>query len=265
MSARDRAVYVAGMRTSDLFAVRGFVKSLLAGALLFALALVARPATAKPGKSAEPAKKCLVGDPSVKMAPVDVKLKCKEGYKDCEAEIPLKAQNCTSGFLEFVKLEMYEKDRRSLILEFSPASIVPPGGSWKEQVPWTTPGEVEAVVYYRPSGDTATDSQRAPVKIANKALDDAHAACDKCQGTWGRFGINQTEGCNCKASDAGKLCHDGDECQGQCLFLGYDNKGRQNGKCSETQRVVGCAEIVEKGVSKLKPVMPPPRKHPVCF
>lgn len=269
MSARDRALYARSLNPPDPRPSRAAKRHpaclWLSGLALAALALFAgSPALAKPPKG-EPAKKCAPGESSVKGAPLDLKLKCKDGWKDCETDIPLKAQNCTSGFVEFVRLEMYEKDRRSLSLEFSPASIVPPGGTWKEQVPWTTPGEMEAVVYYRTAGESATDAARFPVKVANKGLDDAHAACDRCQGTWGRYGLNQNEGCNCRAADAGKTCHDGDDCQGQCLFMAYDNKGNQIGKCSDNQRVVGCAEIVEKGATKLKPVMPPPRKHPVCF
>lgn len=239
----------------------------LAAAALAAAALFWVGAAAAKGKGGDAAapKKCAPGESSVKVAPLELKLKCKEGFHECETDIPLKAQNCTGGFLEFTKLEMYEHDRRSMVLEFSPAAIVPPGASWKEQVPWTTPGDVEAVVYFRPSGTTDTDAARAQVKVINKGLDEAKKACDRCSGTWGKYGINQNEGCNCKSPDAGKLCHDGDECKGECLFFQYDGSGREVGKCSDYQRLSGCLEIVAKGASKLPVKLPPPRKLPTCL
>jgi hypothetical protein len=207
--------------------------------------------------------KCEEG--SVKFVPRDVKLACKDEYRDCETDISLVAKNCSKDFLEFTKLEMYEQNRRSLILEFSPASIVPPGAAWQEKVPWTTVGNVEAVVFFRPAGSSNVDKAMTDVKVRNHALDTAKAACEKCSGTWGRYGINNKERCNCKTKDAGKKCTDGNQCQGQCLFDGYDNKGYENGHCSDIERVAGCVNIVAKGQSKLPPRNPPPRKLPTCL
>jgi hypothetical protein len=246
------------------------VIAVLGAAALLALTIAPAATAQAKGKKADagtPAKKCAAGDTTVKMLPVELKLKCKEGFADCETEIPLRAQNCTDGFLEFTKLEMYEHDRRSMVLEFSPASIVPPGASWKEQVPWTTAGDVEAVVYYRApgSGEKSGDAARGQIKISNRALDDAKRACERCNGAWGKYGINQNEGCNCKTPDAGKTCYDGNECKGQCLFVEYDSRGREVGKCSDTERLGGCLEIVAKGNSKLPVRLPPPRKLPTCL
>ena len=68
-----------------------------------------------------------------------------------------------------------------------------------------------------------------------------------------------------QTTDAGKECHDGDECQGLCLFRRYDNEAREEGVCSETQRMSGCHAVVMKGQSQLKPRIPPPKKLPTCL
>ena len=132
-------------------------------------------------------------------------------------------------------------------------------------MPWNTPGDLEAVVYYHPPGQSGDFTARGPVKIVNRALQAAKDACTKCEGTWGRYGVNKYQGCNCKMPDAGKLCHDGDECQGYCLFRRYDSDAREEGECSETQRLQGCLGIILKGQSKVEPRRPPPRKQSTCF
>jgi hypothetical protein len=242
----------------------------LAGlAMLGLLLLGAGGAQGKPPKlgqlDAGGKKQCGPGDTVVKMDPMEAKLKCKEGFHECEGELPLKAKNCTGQYMEFTKLELYEHDRRTMEMEFSPTSIVPPGLAWKTTIPWTTPGEVQAVVYYRTPGEKDSDTVRAVVKVSNKTLDDAMAACEKCNGKWGRYGINATEGCNCRPKDAGKVCTDGDQCKGQCMFERFDNTGKEYGKCSDTERVTGCWNIVQHGASKYPPRLPIPRKLPTCL
>jgi hypothetical protein len=205
-------------------------------------------------------------DDPVRFLPREVKLACKDEYRDCDADIPLVAKNCSKEFLEFVKLEMFEQNRRSLVLEFSPPSIIPPGAAWQEKVPWSTSGDLQAVVYFRPPGSGGTgESASAEVKVKNAGLEAAQAACQRCNGTWGKFGVNNKERCDCKTKDAGKKCLDGDECQGECLFDTYDLKGREIGHCSDNERVRGCVNIVAKGQSKIPPTNPPPRKLPTCL
>jgi hypothetical protein len=221
---------------------------------------------AKPApKAAPPPSHCKPGDPPVVMTPIDVDLKCNEQFQNCDSEITLTARNCSSSFQGFYKLEMFENGRRSLVLEFDPAPIVPPEKLWKESIPWTTPGEMEAVVYYHPPGETGEQSARTQVRVVNRKLEAAKAACEKCKGVWGRYGVNKYEGCNCQTADAGKECRDGDECQGECIYVRHDSEGREVGVCSPEQKLKGCVQIVMKGQSQLKPKIPPPRKIPTCF
>lgn len=223
---------------------------------------------AAPKAAPKPAPKpsaCKPGDPPVVLMPVDVDLKCNEAFQNCDSEIPLVARNCTGAFQGFFKLEMFENGRRSLVLEFDPAPIVGPEGIWKESVPWTTPGELEAVVYFHPPGETGEQAARAQVKVANRKLVAAKAACEKCKGVWGRFGVNKYESCNCQTADAGKECRDGNECEGECIYVRHDSEGREVGVCSPESKLKGCVQIVMKGQSQLKPKIPPPRKIPTCF
>jgi hypothetical protein len=225
------------------------------------------PATAPPPAPAATAKaSCQGSEGQVSLLPAEGDIKCNEEFEDCDGKIELVANNCTGEFQSFYKLELYEGGRRQQILEFDPAGLASPGGGrWKETIPWTTPGELEAVVYYHPPGQSGEFSVRGPVKVINRALNAAKEACVKCEGTWGRFGVNKFQGCNCKMPDAGKTCYDGDECQGYCLFRRYDSEAREEGECSETQRIQGCVGIIFKGQSKVEPRRPPPRKQATCM
>jgi hypothetical protein len=225
------------------------------------------PATATPPAPAATAKaSCQGSEGQVSLLPAEGDIKCNEEFEDCDGKIELVANNCTGEFQSFYKLELYEGGRRQQILEFDPAGLASPGGGrWKETIPWTTPGELEAVVYYHPPGQSGEFSVRGPVKVINRALNAAKEACVKCEGTWGRFGVNKFQGCNCKMPDAGKTCYDGDECQGYCLFRRYDSEAREEGECSETQRIQGCVGIIFKGQSKVEPRRPPPRKQATCM
>lgn len=245
----------------------------------------AKPATpaagvAKPG--AKPPQKTAAKPPTPPGGPVKVScagvegqltllaseadIKCNAEFEECEGKLDLVANNCTSEFQSVYKLEVFEGGRRQQVLEFDPAGITSPGGGqWKDSIPWSTPGDLEVVIYYHPPGQSSESTARGPAKVQNRAMLAAQEACTKCQGTWGRYGVNKFQGCNCKMPDAGKTCYDGDECQGYCLFRRYDVDAREEGECSETQRVTGCVGIIFKGQSKVVPHKPPPRKQATCM
>lgn len=207
---------------------------------------------------------CAAGDLNVTLLETESDIKCDADFSNCAGELQLAARNCTGGFQTFVRVELYEGPRRIQVLEFKPAPIAPPNTVWRESIPWNTPAELSVEVFYHPPGQDSEQSVRGPLRIVNKALMAAKEACQKCQGVWGRFGVNKLEACNCKTSDAGKTCSDGDDCQGYCLFQRYDSDGREEGLCSETQRLVGCYGIIFHGASKMPPVLPPPRKRTTC-
>jgi hypothetical protein len=222
---------------------------------------VAPPAPSGPAKAS-----CTGIEGQVVLLPAEADVRCNAEFEQCEGKLELTATNCTGEFQSFYKVEIFEGGRRQQVVEFDPAGIGSPnGGQWKDSVVWTTPGELEAVVYYHPPGQSGDLSARAKIVAINRALAAAKEACVKCEGTWGRYGVNKFEGCNCKMPDAGKTCYDGDECGGYCLFRRYDSEAREEGECSETQRVTGCVGIIYKGASKVPPRKPPPRKQPTCM
>jgi len=229
-----------------------------------------KPATAsKPSKPEQKAAEkvppvCAPGELSVTLLETESDIKCDAEWANCTGELELAARNCTGEFQTFVRIELYDGSRRVQVLEFSPAPIAPPGKIWREGIPWREPAELVAEVYYHPPGQTGEQSVRGPIRIVNKALSAAKSACEKCQGVWGRYGVNKIEGCNCKTSDAGKVCIDGDDCQGYCLFQRYNGEGREEGLCSDTQRLSGCYPIIFHGASQQQPILPPPRKRTTC-
>lgn len=226
---------------------------------------VAKPAqpTKPPPPPAPPA--CSPGDLGVTLLETESDIKCDDEWNNCSGEIQVAARNCTGEFQSLVRVEIFEGPRRSQVLEFSPAPIVPPNTVWREGIPWSAPADLEIEVFFRPPGQQSGEqSSRGRVHVTHKALAAAQAQCAKCQGTWGRFGVNKVAACNCKTTDGGKECTDGEECEGYCMFVRYDTAGREHGMCSETTKLTGCHNIIYKGASKEEPVVPPPRKRPTC-
>lgn len=221
-----------------------------------------KPAQKPAAPTAPPA--CSPGESTVTLNQTESEIKCDEGFLNCTGELQLAARNCTTEFQSFVRIEIYEGARRTQVLEFSPASIAGPGSVWRETLPWHTPAELSVEVFYKPPGSSYEQSVRGPLKITNKVMDKARAACTECQGVWGTFGVNKYQGCNCKTTDAGKVCHDGDECQGYCVWQRYDSDAREEGICSETKYLAGCYPIIFKGASQFPPSKPPPRKRTTC-
>ena len=94
-------------------------------------------------------------------------------------------------------------------------------------------------------------------------------ACRACDGLWGRQGLAQVPGCNCRARDAGRTCRDGAECEGQCVLGDHPDRlvaGRATpadgggpmgyfvGRCSERVTVYGCLRVLPRGSSRRGPV-----------
>lgn len=74
--------------------------------------------------------------------------------------------------------------------------------------------------------------------------------CEAAGGNWGQVGcMMKQEGCEIIASDAGKPCHDGSECQFQCISEDYNIKAGAEaaGICSRSSNACGCFARIEKG------------------
>ena len=78
-------------------------------------------------------------------------------------------------------------------------------------------------------------------------------ACEVKGGTFlqqGRLGCYQ---CVLSYSDAGKVCQDGTDCQGQCKntdeFID-SHTNNQTGQCASDSSTFGCYQTIEKGVAQ---------------
>jgi len=89
------------------------------------------------------------------------------------------------------------------------------------------------------------------------------AACAACNGVWGRHGIAETESCNCRTRDKGKVCRDGRDCGGECIAdpalfevveQGPPVRGRFRGRCSEFVTAFGCNALLGDGAADRPPV-----------
>jgi hypothetical protein len=90
-------------------------------------------------------------------------------------------------------------------------------------------------------------------------------ACRACRGHWAVHGLDVKESCNCRTTDGGKKCRDGDDCQGMCIAAadkpevevveaGPPPRGFFVGRCSEVVTVFGCHRVIERGASSRGPV-----------
>jgi hypothetical protein len=86
-------------------------------------------------------------------------------------------------------------------------------------------------------------------------------ACDACQGKWSKHGLAEVDSCICKTKDAGKVCRDGKDCQGDCIAdddgfevveAGPPAKGYWKGKCAEYDTTFGCHRTIATG-TRAKP------------
>jgi hypothetical protein len=82
-------------------------------------------------------------------------------------------------------------------------------------------------------------------------------ACGACNGVWAIHGLGETEACNCRTKDGGKLCRDGAECEASCIAdenrfevvqAGPPAKGFYVGNCSEFETAFGCFKFIAAGI-----------------
>jgi len=70
--------------------------------------------------------------------------------------------------------------------------------------------------------------------------------CNECVGNSGMPYLNPFTGpfCNPKTADAGKICTDFSQCEGNCLGKTKDSK---SGLCSDVKTIIGCVFQMENG------------------
>lgn len=109
-------------------------------------------------------------------------------------------------------------------------------------------GEEDATVASEPEMTVAPENMPTPPGMLLSEKDKAN--CLANGGTVERRGMMQAETCVTAYSDAGKVCRDGDDCEGKCLSYGQVGSppGEQvEGICERDDRTFGCFGIVEDG------------------
>lgn len=81
-----------------------------------------------------------------------------------------------------------------------------------------------------------------------RADHDLAQACEEDGGELMRVGRLQTERCVIPFSDAGQICDDGDDCQGDCRAKTTGpNEGEVTGVCAPNDLPFGCNTPIENG------------------
>jgi hypothetical protein len=151
------------------------------------------------------------------------------------------------------------------------SATTPPPAAPAPATPAATPPAAAAPAKAATASSTTLGAPPTSSDHATPAPQTEAECKSTCNGTWGRHGLSQKESCNCRTSDAGKRCRDGNECEGQCVAdenpeLDVKEKGPPAlgylvGRCSETKMVFGCRRFIRDGaasgpprdVSKLPP------------
>jgi hypothetical protein len=105
------------------------------------------------------------------------------------------------------------------------------------------------------------DAARPPV-TATRQAPQTEAECRACNGEWGVHGLRQVTSCLCRTRDAGKVCKDGGDCEGECLVddgkteitdPGPPPRGYFLGRCSDFDHVFGCHKLLLDGTKGAGP------------
>jgi hypothetical protein len=229
-------------------------------------AWVAREQVRRPGEERQPrAGACEDGSTGVVALPQEVSLPCESlvGCPD-SAALPVIVRNCSAEPVLLTRLEFNVRDGGPIRRwEPQPGPIrLEPGDRFEDTMLWGA-GSFEVRARGRTEDGFPFDVAPVPLTIRNPAREEAQAACRACDGTWGRWGIMQLEGCDCPAQDAGQACTSGDDCDGRCMFDGWVRLADDDplaaaapacaegercyvarGTCSERTMIFGCVSVI---------------------
>jgi hypothetical protein len=211
-------------------------------------------------------------------------LTCADSHRSCRGTLDIEVLNCTAASVTLDPIAVTRPGGNSgARAEYVPDSPLAPGSSFTFHPTVSQPGGYAITVVVL-AGDRTDVLPTIDLEIRNPALIRALAACTACNGRWGREGMLGLEGCNCRPKDAGKLCHDGDECEGVCLPDGVEvitkarpitcdahgkcsasmGSGRLVGHCSDRMVIFGCHGEIPRGASKEPPAWLPVHTPSIC-
>jgi hypothetical protein len=195
---------------------------------------------------------------------------CSREYRKCIAQLPVVVENRSGANaisvegIEFAAgREPYLRVRRASMVPVSVAG----GGRIRHMLPGIHDSEEELFVraVVRLADGTIVRAASDPFYLPNLSRVAEMDACERRGGRWDRcYNMACYSRCAERASDAGKPCRDGLECEGLCLFDGYERNaadGRRSvrravGHCSPDRSPSGCVTFIPKGASSEGPSGP---------
>ncbi len=211
---------------------------------------------------------------SVGSEPVEA-IRMGEHSNHYEARIPVEVCNRYGAALRLRWIELrHEASETGKNLMFDAAHIGP-GECLRKTVTVAARESAAFEVKARVKDDRAERSWtlRRTVQVVNPERDRRVAECHACDGDWGAHGMLGIEGCICRTGDKGATCYDGGECEGICLYEGFEvtreaepvrcdedgacsvslSAGRPVGRCSEFQWMFGCYSYIPDGTAEKSP------------
>jgi len=237
------------------------------------------------GGTAVPADPCAGKAAGLEVSAPDLDLVCRDGIFSCSGKLTIALLNCGDEPVEVERFEFGTEERAQMLVEFDPRRRLLRGERFQHEISFYREREYELKVGFRAApGAELSWTGPLTVRVTNSAREAAMKACDACNGIWGAAGLLGREGCSCQTKDAGKTCHDGDECEGLCLFDHFEmleepkpltcknntcsarlGVGVPVGRCSDRTRLFGCLTLIRRGASKEPPQVAPFRAPRICI
>lgn len=165
---------------------------------------------------------CVAGDGevTVSLERALIDSECEDGIHQCYVVLGIRVTNCTSRPIALRRARETRPDGGGIEWSFDLVSIAP-GTSDVRRVRFFDEREDARTADVSVVDERGVEWRwRGAYRVRNPARRRALAACEACQGLWGRWGISQFEGCNCRTRDAGRACEDGRDCEGLCVPTG---------------------------------------------
>ncbi len=201
------------------------------------------------GSSVEPAPTTAPAAASVISVTAPAEVDCPAAAP-CAAGLPLTIANGGDTPVTLQSITASRAGADATIRWDYPTTTVPAHGTWKVSPQVYGAGSWSVVVSLRDRFGAAV-AARTTARVRDLAREKALAACDACHGTWGRWGMMQSEGCDCRTTDAGRVCHDASECEGDCLEPQVEDIDAESyrlvGRCSAHTQNFGCLARVRAG------------------
>ena len=108
------------------------------------------------------------------------------------------------------------------------------------------------------AGACHRDGSKPPAAVGPHKRPQTESECRSCNGSWGIHGLGDVVSCICRTRDAGKVCKDGLDCEGECEVVegkvevteaGPPPRGYFVGKCTEFDLVFGCRRLLMDGAA----------------